>query len=118
MTSLREDLAASETFRLVAVTCQPNPCSLHDLPPAEIFEQARQAGARFLVFGEIQKVSTLIQLGNFHVIDVHTSTAVIDRVLSFRGDSDEAWRRAEKFVAKELTHDIRADELKHGAEEP
>jgi hypothetical protein len=106
MTSLRDDLVASEKFHIVTMACRPNPCSLQASPPAEIFERARQASARLLVFGEIQKISTLVQLGNFHVVDVEKNAAVIDRILSFRGDFDEAWRRAEEFVAKELTRDI------------
>ena len=71
---------------------------------------ARQAGARLLLFGGIQKMSTLVQLGNIHVIDVQKDTAMIDRILSFRGNSDEAWRRAEEFVVKELKRDIHIEE--------
>ncbi len=100
--SLRSDLAKSEEFRVVPVACEPNPCSLDTMPATEVFAKARQAHARFVVFGEIRKISTLIQLGSFHVVNVETNTPVIDRILSFRGDSDEAWRRAEAFVVKEL----------------
>jgi Protein of unknown function (DUF2380) len=106
MDSLRSDLAKVEQFRIVALTCEPNPCSLQAAPPAEVFAKARQAHARFIVFGEIHKISTLIQLGNSHVVNVETNTPVIDRILSFRGDSDQAWRRAEGFIVKELRSGI------------
>ena len=109
MDKLRSDLAKSEQFRVVAVACEPNPCSLETMPAAEVFAKARQAHARFAVFGEIHKISTLIQLGSFHVVNVETNTSVIDRILSFRGDSDEAWRRAEGFVVKELRSGIDMD---------
>ncbi len=109
MDSLRADLAKSDEFRVVVVTCEPNPCSLETMPATEVFAKARQAHARFAVFGEIHKISTLIQLGNFHVVNVETNTPVIDRILSFRGDSDEAWRRAEKFLIKELRSGIYRD---------
>jgi Protein of unknown function (DUF2380) len=109
MDSLRSDLAKSGQFRVVAVTCEPNPCSLETMPATEVVAKARQAHAHFAVFGEIHKISTLIQLGNFHVVNVETNTSVIDRILSFRGDSDEAWRRAEGFVVKELRSGIYTD---------
>jgi len=107
MASLRDDLAANASLRVVSLSCGPDPCSLRNAPLMEISLQARQAGAHFLVFGEVQKVSTLIQMGSYHVLDVETNTPVVDRILSFRGDSDEAWRRAEKFLVKELQDEIR-----------
>jgi hypothetical protein len=99
---LRDDLAASGKFRVIDMSCDSKPCSLRDQTAEEIFEKARQSGARLLVFGGIQKMSTLVQLGSLHVVDVENNTTLVERILSFRGDSDEAWRRAAKFVAKEL----------------
>jgi len=31
---------------------------------------------------------------------------VFDRLLSFRGDNDEAWRRAEKFAARQILESL------------
>jgi hypothetical protein len=35
-------------------------------------------------------------------IDVDAERLVLDRLLTFRGDTDEAWERAEAFVAREV----------------
>lgn len=106
MADLRDDLARSGKFRVVALTCGTAPCSERELTPEELLEEARRAGAKFVLFGAIQKMSTLVQLGSVHVVDAATNAAIIERILSFRGDSDEAWRRAERFVVKNLNEDV------------
>ena len=48
-------------------------------------------------------VGTLIQWAGVQAIDVETERVVLDKLLTFRGDTDEAWDRAEVFLARELT---------------
>ena len=64
--------------------------------------KANEAGATHLVIGRFHKMSTLIQQANFVVIDVKARKVVFDRHISFRGDNDEAWRRAESFLARQI----------------
>ncbi len=40
------------------------------LTPEDLFEATRKAGARFLLFGGVHKMSTLIQLAQVQIIDV------------------------------------------------
>jgi hypothetical protein len=47
-------------------------------------------------------MSTLIQQAKFDVIDVKARKVVFDRYISFRGDNDTAWRRAESFLARQI----------------
>jgi hypothetical protein len=65
--------------------------------------KARQAGARLLLFGGIHKMSTLIQWAKVQAVDLQTEKLVFDRLLTFRGDTDDAWRRTEVFVAEQMT---------------
>lgn len=64
--------------------------------------KARQAGAVYLLIGGIHKESTLIQLAKFDILDVNAQTVVFDRLLTFRGDDDTAWKHAETFLQREI----------------
>jgi len=103
MEAIRSDLAGSGKFTLIALSCGSDPCSMSDTPSAEILDKARQAGARLLLFGGIHKVSTLIQWAKVQAVDLKTERMVFDRLLTFRGDTDDAWRHAEAFVAGQMT---------------
>ncbi|WGR74514.1 MULTISPECIES: DUF3280 domain-containing protein [unclassified Bradyrhizobium] len=81
MAALRRDIAAGERYRLV--------------PTA-------QDGAAFKIIGGIQKTSTLVQWAKVAVIDVAARKVVMDKLYTFRGDNDEAWEHAERFVAREI----------------
>jgi hypothetical protein len=103
MKAIRTDLAGSGKFTLIALSCGSDPCSMSDAPSAEILDKARQAGARLLLFGGIHKMSTLIQWAKVQAVDLKTEKMVFDRLLTFRGDTDDAWRHAEAFVAGQMT---------------
>jgi hypothetical protein len=100
--ALGADLERSKRFRVVPLTCMPAPCSLTASEPADLVAAARRSGARLLLFGGIHKQSTLVQWAKVQVVDVDTERLVFDRLLSFRGDNEEAWRRTEAFIAKDL----------------
>jgi hypothetical protein len=101
--ALRSDLARSGKYRIVTLDCGPAPCATSDLQPSELIDRARKAGAKILLMGGIHKQSTLIQWAKVQAVDVDTDRAVWDKLLTFRGDTDEAWNRAEAFLSAELT---------------
>jgi Protein of unknown function (DUF2380) len=102
MRSLRADLARSGKYALVSLACQPDPCSITQTPPEELLNAARHSGARLLVFGGIHKESTLIEWAKVQAVDVQTDKPVFDRLFTFRGDTDEAWQRAEAFIVAQV----------------
>jgi hypothetical protein len=100
MAALRSDLAA-QGKTVVSLNCDPAPCSV-ERPSGELLRAARDAGAGILLIGGIQKMSTLIQWAKVEAIDTGTERIVLDRLVTFRGDTDDAWRHAEGFIAGEL----------------
>ena len=54
---------------------------------------AHATGADFVLVGGIHKMSTLVQWAK---------AEMIDELFTFRGDTDQAWRRAEVFISNEL----------------
>ena len=100
--ALRSDLAASGKIVNVALECPPNACSVGDIDDGQLLGKAKQAGATHLLIGRFHKMSTLIQQAKFDVIDVTARKVVFDRYISFRGDNDAAWRRAESFLARQI----------------
>ncbi|MBR0716072.1 DUF3280 domain-containing protein [Bradyrhizobium liaoningense] len=81
MVALRRDIAADGRY-------QPVP--------------AMQADARFKIIGGVQKTSTLVQWAKAVVIDATAKKIVLERLYTFRGDTDEAWDHAEAFVSREI----------------
>ncbi|MBX5461312.1 MAG: DUF2380 domain-containing protein [Steroidobacteraceae bacterium] len=114
MASVRRDLERGGRFRVVDLTCGDKPCSLDSTQMQDVLDVARRAGARFVLVGGIHKVSTLIQEGQAQVVDVQTERLVFSRGLSFRGDNEQAWQRAQAFVANELL-DARFEDTPHAA---
>jgi hypothetical protein len=100
--SLRGDLGMSGKFRIITFDCLPDACPWSTTPPAELLAAAEKAGAAYVLFGGIHKESMLIQWAKIEILDVSMQKIVFDRLLSFRGDDDTAWRRAEAFLARDI----------------
>ena len=100
--SLRSDLTASGKLRSIVLDCPPNACSIGDIDANQLIGKAQAAGADFLLISAFHKVSTLIQWAKFDMIDVKAQKLSFERLVSFRGDNDEAWRRAEAFMVRDI----------------
>jgi len=112
--SLRTDLSASGKMRSVDLDCPPNACSVGDLDAGQLLGKAQAAGADFLLIGSVHKMSTLVQWAKFDLIDVKARNVVFDRLVTFRGDNDEAWRRAESFIVRQI-RDREAEHMRRAA---
>jgi Protein of unknown function (DUF2380) len=98
---LRSDLAEANVYNLVSLKC-PAACPSADTSLPGLIMEVRRVGADVVVFGGIHKESTLIQWAKVVVMEVRTEKVIIDRLLTFRADSDEAWLRAEAYIAREI----------------
>jgi hypothetical protein len=47
-------------------------------------------------------MSTLVGWVKFAVLDLSENKPLCDRYLTYRGDTDEAWRRAAAFTARDV----------------
>ncbi|WP_051379463.1 DUF2380 domain-containing protein [Bradyrhizobium murdochi] len=101
--SLRTDLAASGKLRSADLDCPATACSVGDLTVAQLLGKAQAAGADLLLIGSVHKMSTLVQWAKFDIIDVKARKVVFERLVSFRGDNDEAWRRAAAFIIRQIS---------------
>jgi TolB-like protein len=101
VSALQRDLAANGQYRVVSMSCGSAPCE-PVMNPVELQKAARAAGARFVVLGGVHKMSTLVQWAKIQVADEEQGRIVFDRLLTFRGDTDEAWQRAESFIARDV----------------
>jgi hypothetical protein len=94
---LRADLAA-RAFAVTRPACAAPPCTARSMPADQLIAAARQGGARYLIYGGIHKMSTLVQWGEVQIVDLESQKRLFRRTVSFRGDSDEAFARASAFV--------------------
>ena len=100
--SLRTDLAASGKVRNLDLDCPPNACSIGDIEVDQLLGKAQAAGAGYLLISSFHKVSTLVQWAKFDIIEVKARNVVFNRLVTFRGDNDKAWRHAESFIVREI----------------
>ena len=96
------ELSASGKYQVVALTCPKRPCSAGVMDAQSLTAAARQSGDRLLLYGGFHKMSTLVQFGKAQIADLETDQVVYYRTISFRGDDDNAWKRAGEFLAEDL----------------
>jgi hypothetical protein len=101
MAALRSELAADQRLRLVAPSCAPA-CVDDATAPGALRQVATEAGARMVVVGGVQKTSTLVQWARAALVDVASNRVIFEKIYTFRGDDNEAWQRAERFISREL----------------
>lgn len=101
MAALRRDFGADERFLPVTLSCGPAPCN-NDTPVPDLHRAVSGAGAKILVTGGIHKQSTLVQWAKVTAIRVNANRVVLEKLFTFRGDSDEAWDRAEAFISQDI----------------
>lgn len=99
---LRNELDRSGRFALVEMDCPSQGCSGQAMKLDELLGRAQAAGARFLVVGAVEKMSTLVLWSRLEVYEIASRKMVFDRLFTFRGDNDEAWRRAAHYMARDL----------------
>ncbi|MCT7374103.1 DUF3280 domain-containing protein [Chelativorans salis] len=100
--ALQKGLSDSEGIKSILLTCQTGKCSARAAGLEALSTQARNAGARYLLIGEVHKMSTLVGWVKFAVMDLNSNKPACDRFLSYRGDTDEAWQHAAEFVVRDI----------------
>ena len=98
---MQRDLSESGKYRIVPLSCGAEPCSART-DPLELQKAAHAAGVRLVVIGGVHKTSTLVQWAKIQIADEEEGSVVFDRLLTFRGDTARAWRKAEAFTAREI----------------
>jgi Protein of unknown function (DUF2380) len=101
VSALQRDLAANGQYRIVPMSCGSAPCD-PTTNPTELQKAARAAGAKLVLLGGVHKMSTLVQWAKIQIADEEQGQIVFDRLLTFRGDTDEAWQKAESFLARDV----------------
>jgi hypothetical protein len=99
---VQDELARSGRFALVEMTCPSQRCTGQEMKLDELLGRAEAAGAGFLAVGAVEKMSTLVLWSRLEVYDVGSRKLVFNRLFTFRGDNDEAWRRAALYMARDL----------------
>ncbi len=101
VSALQRDLAASGRYRIVPMSSGSAPCE-PTMNPFELQKAARAAGVRLVLLGGVHKMSSLIQWAKIQIVDEEQGRVVFDRLVTFRGDTDEAWQKAEAFIARDI----------------
>jgi hypothetical protein len=99
---LRDQLAALGDYRVVPIECRDPPCTATTMSQDVFVAAARKAGARLVIYGGIRKMSTLIQWGEIQLLDLEAEKLLMQRTVTFRGDTDAAFRHAANFVGDQL----------------
>ena len=101
MTALRDDVTTDRRFELVPSSCAPY-CPTDGPALRDRLRTASEAGVKILIIGGLHKMSTLVQVAGTAAIDATSQRVLFRKYFQFRGDNDEAWQRAERFVSEEV----------------
>jgi hypothetical protein len=96
---LRAKLGADGEFQVMPLACAEPPCTPINMQPERFIAASRKSSARYVVYGGIHKTSTLVQWGDVELLDLESNKLLLKRTVTFRGDNDEAFRRAAAFVS-------------------
>ena len=105
--TIRHALDATGRFHAEKLDCKQPQCSVDTLDQGDMVKAGKQQDARYIVFGGVHKMSTLIQWGKVEVMDTATGQAVLERTISFRGDDQDAWQHAGDYVAQMLADNLK-----------
>ena len=97
--ALRDALARRD-YRVTRPSCPQLTCTAAGMAPDDLAKAARRDGARYLLYGGIRKMSTLVQWGEVQLVDIDRDELLLRRTVSFRGDTDAAFRHAADFVGE------------------
>ncbi|RWF69121.1 MAG: DUF2380 domain-containing protein [Mesorhizobium sp.] len=100
--ALQDGLSGNQKIDLVALPCRAEQCTIKDPGLVDLSKRARTVSAKYLLIGQVHKMSTLVGWVKFAVLDLNDNKPVCDRYLTYRGDTDEAWRRAAEFTARDI----------------
>ncbi|MCJ2033884.1 DUF2380 domain-containing protein [Methylobacterium sp. J-068] len=106
LSSLAQDLATDLTrlglYRASALSADRlrRDCPSEEVPC--LLRSAQAHGADLIFVGVVHKSSTLIMQLWARLVDARTGQDIYSRDLNFRGDTDEAWRRAELFLIDQI----------------
>lgn len=99
---LRSGLSASGETDVRMLDCAERPCTAGRLPQDEFAAAVRRSGARLVVYGGIRKMSTLVQWGEVDLLDLDSNRLLLQRTVTFRGDTDAAYQHAAEFVGRSV----------------
>ena len=99
---LRKGFERTGAYRVVTPVCHPEPCEVGRTSPDQLEGAAKEAGAQLLVMGGVHKESTLLQWAKVLAVNLVDNQVVTDKLITFRGDNETAWERAEEFISRDL----------------
>ncbi len=100
---LRKELGESGKFQIVdiaSVNVAAHETNLQACGGCDV-KLAQQLGADLDITGVVQKVSNLILNINVYLRDVHTGRLVTAVSADMRGNTDESWSRATRYLIRE-----------------
>jgi hypothetical protein len=100
---VRKELGESGKFRVVdiaPVNAAAHQSHLQACGGCDV-TLARELGADLEITGVVQKVSNLILNINAYMRDVHTGKLVAGGSVDMRGNTDESWSRATRYLIRE-----------------
>ena len=96
--TVRANISAQGDYQVLPIECTEPPCTPINMRPDNFIAAGRRSGARFVLYGGIHKMSTLVQWGDVELLDLEANKLLLKRTVTFRGDNDEAFSRAAAFV--------------------
>lgn len=99
--AILSEVAEGGLIATVSMGCKAG-CTFDAAGVETLRRRAHAAGATHVLVGSVRRIGSAVALMRVSVVDTATGHMLIDRMVSFRADSDAGWDHAASFLSREV----------------
>jgi hypothetical protein len=99
--AILSEVAEGGLIATISIGCKAG-CSFDTAGVEKLRRRAHAAGATHVLVGNVRRIGSAVALMRVSVLDTATGHMLLDRMVSFRADSEAGWSHAASFLSREV----------------
>lgn len=99
--AILSEVAEGGLIATVSMGCKAG-CTFDAAGVETLRRRAHAAGATHVLVGSVRRIGTAVALMRVSVLDTSSGHMLLDRMVSFRADSEAGWMNAAPFLSREV----------------
>lgn len=99
--AILSEVAEGGLIATISMGCKAG-CSFDAAGVEKLRRRAHAAGATHVLVGNVRRIGSAVALMRVSVLDTATGHMLLDRMVSFRADSEAGWIYAASFLSREV----------------
>lgn len=99
--AILSEVAEGGLIATVSMGCKAS-CSFDAAGVEKLRRRAHAAGATHVLVGNVRRIGSAVALMRVSVLDTATGHMLLDRMVTFRADSEAGWTYAASFLSREV----------------